>query len=201
MASCRTCATLREATCRSSKEAKSPTNQTYSTGSLRVEDLELRAPWPSEPAGAPTCRRSSLGCRSSGPVLEQQIEARPRRQVAAHVDDRRHVFDPHRARLDAGHAGRARPREASPEISGSRPSPFSLLLRIFVQAIANVEDHLPRRQRRPLAVAGRTAVQRPHSVQVSRSSTCFQVRSKARRPRPLPQPGVPARRPARRARG
>ena len=48
---------------------------------------------------------------------------------------------------------------------------------MVVQAIADVEDHLPRRQRRAAAVAGQTAVQRPHSVQVNASSTCFQVRS------------------------
>ena len=29
----------------------------------------------------------------------------------------------------------------------------------------------------PLAVAGQTALQRPHSVQVNESSTCFQLRS------------------------
>ena len=29
----------------------------------------------------------------------------------------------------------------------------------------------------PLAAAGHTALQRPHSVQVNESSTCFQLRS------------------------
>ena len=43
-------------------------------------------------------------------------------QVAAHVDDRRHVLDPDRARLDARHAGRARPQDlVGDQRLGARP--------------------------------------------------------------------------------
>ena len=54
------------------------------------------------------------------------------------------------ARLDAGHAGRARPQGFVGDQRFGAVT-VSLLLRIFGLAVADVEDHLPRRQRRPLA--------------------------------------------------
>ena len=61
-------------------------------------------------------------------------------------------------RLDAGHAGSARPGASSRDGRLRRGAVAVAVM----QLVADVEDHLPRRQRVPAAVAGQTAVQRPH---------------------------------------
>ena len=62
-------------------------------------------------------------------------------------DDRLHMLDPHRARLYAGHAGGAGPKNL---VRNQRPGAvaIALFLGMLVEAITDIEDQLPRCQRR-----------------------------------------------------
>ena len=178
-ASCRIRATVCEACCtRSSNEAKSPTNHTYSTGSLRASGIvNSSALGPARPHPRRLARRSCPACRSSRASAEAADPAGPGRpgcgacrRSSAH------------ARSRPGRPPRRPCRSCTPkaphrEISGSAPLRRAALPVLIRAARGGRGSVAAGPAGVPLAVAGQTAVQRPHSVQVNASSTCFQFRS------------------------
>ena len=110
--------------------------------------------------------------------------------VAAHVDDGVDVLDVHRALLDAGAAGGARPQHVGVDDEACRRGPRPRRRRpgcaaCIRSALANM---LSRRSMMrsfgesglPVFQAGHWDWQRPHSVQVAMSRSCFQEKSSMR---------------------
>ena len=107
----------------------------------RVRDLEIQ---PLGPAGAHArglALRVALAAEVLQRLLQQWVHLALVDQAAAHVDDRQHVLDPDRTGLDARHARRARPQDLVGDQGLGAVA-------VVVQAIADVEDELPRGQRR-----------------------------------------------------
>ena len=154
--------------------APDPEEVLHAVGDRAVHDgdLEAEVPGPLEALGGPepprvapvlhvAQHRSRLG-RETG--LVQDL-------VASHVDDGVDVLDVDRALLDARTAGRARPEHVvRDDVRHQRLRAFlanSSSRRSMTTSLG--ESALPVFQ------AGHEAWQRPHSVQVTRSKSCFQV--------------------------
>jgi hypothetical protein len=117
-------------------------------------------------------------------LLQQRIHRAVLDELAAHLHDDRNVLHGHRADLDAGHAGAAGPEgfhrhltrrlAVNVEFGGIRQN---ARLECRVGELAQLKITSRGLSGAPTARAGQASWQRPHLVQASRFSSCFQVKS------------------------
>ena len=109
--------------------------------------------------------------------------------VAAHVDDGVDVLDVDRALLHTGATGRARPQDVGvDDASGPASRPRTPAARFLAMTRSAEANRLSRRSMitslgesgLPVFQAGHCDWQRPHSVQVAMSRSCFQEKSSTR---------------------